>query len=87
MKIQPIGSISHGIDGSDFYSRVKVEEADLPDIPADSSMEDWLHKKFVAEHCYDSPQPGQLFCDRVTVVTLPYHDDEFIAIVHIRRDC
>ena len=77
-KIESIGRISHGVEGSDEYVRVRTEDAHTP-----SQVRDWLLPQVYRD---TTQEAGGYFCHRVTIMPRPYLDDEFVAIIHHQYD-
>ena len=78
-KIESIGRISHGVEGSDEYVRIRTEEACIPSV-----VKDWLLRQVYRD---TTQEAGGYFCHRVTVMgPHPYMEDEFVAIIHHQYD-
>jgi hypothetical protein len=78
IQMTTIGEISQGIDGRDQYVRLRSVDDDI-DL---DHAHNWLLEMFYRE----SLRPGGYFCDRVTIVPLPYNTSECIGIIYHRYD-
>jgi hypothetical protein len=77
MKIDSIGKLSLGIEGADEYVRLYAEQP-----TTEGEAHSWL-----LERAYrDTNKPGGYYCHRVTILPSPFHDDEFVGIIHHRFD-
>ena len=74
----PIGTICHGIDGSDEYLLVRDLEQEL-DV---QHLEVRLLQRF---YCRSS-RPGGYFCTTQRIIPDPVHDYKCIVIVQHRYD-
>ncbi len=77
-KVQTIGVIDNGIDGSDQYLLITVDN--------DSATTEEVEHEFLNLYYRDTSQPGGYFCHTVTVQRKSYSDHEFIVIIHHRYD-
>lgn len=77
-KIESIGRISHGVEGSDEYVRIKTDGT-----PSAEDVRVWLLRQF---HRNTTQEAGGYFCHRVTIMARPYFDDEFVGIIHHQYD-
>lgn len=74
----PIGTICHGIDGSDEYLLVRDLEQEL----------DQQHLALLLEQRFycDTSRPGGYFCHTQRIIPDPVHDYKCIVIVQHRYD-
>ena len=85
MKVTPIGTIDHGIDGLDFYYLLKLAEDD-PFTTAPEVALSYVKTEFLSRVYLNSDRPGSSFCHTVLVTPKPYSDTEFIGIAQVRYD-
>ena len=85
MKHIRIGSIANGIDGSDIYYLMTLEETDFV---ADHvfGAADLVQQELEALHYRESDGPGHCFCTSFLVVETYEGSGNFIGIAHIRWD-
>lgn len=86
MKIEKIGSIDHGIDGSDTYVHFKIEYSDKEANPDDIEWEDLVHERMAAMYWRECYGTGQYYCTNILVMPMQYSSDCFIAIAQGRYD-
>ena len=78
LKVERIGSIEKGIDGTDAYLLVTSNEGALDCDQVEAFLlQQWWR---------DSSGPGTYYCNSVRVIPDPVHDNECIAIVQHRYD-
>lgn len=78
ISMETIGTQDFGIDGSDTWIKVTLQEPTSPATVAD---------KMLSIHGRESGFPGDWFVDSVRVSALPYSSNtEFVAIVQKRYD-
>jgi hypothetical protein len=75
---QDIGTISHGVDGSDQYLILTCVDEDCTPQQAI----DWLLPQVYREPSH----AGAYFCRHVSATPMPYRDDQVIAIIHHQYD-
>lgn len=76
--ITRIGTIEHGIDGSDEYLLVRDREQELDE----QHLADLLDRRYYRR----SSHPGGYFCTTQRIIHDPIHDDRCIVIVQHRYD-
>lgn len=76
-KVQRIGVIEQGIDGTDEYLLIKSDDA---------ATADEVEHEFLNLYYRDTNHAGGYYCADVTVQQKNYSDHEFIVIVHHRYD-
>lgn len=78
IRIERIGAITKGVDGSDEYLLVT-------DLDGTLSLES-LQEQLLQAYYKDANQPGGYFCYAVNVAAHPFYDSAYIAVVHHRYD-
>ncbi len=78
LKIQKIGIISLGMDGSDEYLLVRVVDGE--------ATESQLYGEIMPRYYRDCSHHGGYFCSSITIVKQQYSGDDFIVTVHHRYD-
>lgn len=86
MKRESIGRIGQGIDGSDDYYLLTLEEQDSAYGMSSEDALDRISSEFRALVYQRCRGPGTRFCSLVSVSPKQYSDSQFIAIAHIRYD-
>ena len=86
MKTTRIGSIDLGIDGTDAYYLIEVEESDDIDHLDPDTLLRCVKDKFLRLHFEACRHPGGRFCTSVLVTPQQYSDGTFIGTAHVRYD-
>ncbi len=76
----PLTAIGHGCDGFDGYTHIKSDDGTALKDVAD------LQERMDAAFLYDSSGPGQLFCNRATILLNPLRDDEAVIVTTHQYD-
>lgn len=85
MKHELIGRINHGIDGSDFYYLLTLDEEDDPNTTPDQALS-YVESVFYLRSHETCKRPGGRFCRSVLVSPKQWSDTEFIGIAQVRFD-
>lgn len=78
MKIEKIGVIPLGVEGSDEYLLINTDEACIP-----AKVKRDLLERYYKD---TTQEAGGYYCHRVTVMEHPYQENEFVGVVHHRYD-
>lgn len=78
VKVQKIGVIQHGVEGSDEYVLMRFPE---PTTPHDAH--EWLLPRVYRD---THQEAGGYFCNSVTIMPKPYLDNELVGVIHHRYD-
>ncbi len=82
LKVQRIGALSEGIDGSEEYFHVVVRETLQDAEPSADDIESWLLPTFYQE----CRVPGGYFCNTVQAVPEKYNKSRFVFRVSHQYD-
>lgn len=77
-KVQTIGVIDNGNEGSDQYLLVTIDN--------DFATTEEIEHEFLKVYYRDTNRAGGYFCHAVTAQKKSYSDHEFIVIIHHRYD-